>query len=465
MAESIKIGVLYNKAVPQLFDDRQAGEAPWQIEFFDREALLAGSAAPRPDFLAVLYPDDPASATVSSDVGRLFPGAERILYGTNARRASGDRPDPGDGSLRVCLPIPYALARLMIETLVLGRSQQSELSGLRTTAERMDDFFEALVAAVECSWSVSDRRLGMNILIHRVLVHVPAQECLIFLAGEDGGGLRRVYGGDNIKDPMVFESEANTSIIQGVMKSGAPYINNSCALEFGSGSGGETLLIRSILCFPLELRGERIGVVELVNKADGGFSQQDERLVRLLIRPITVAVRTIHLLENSERLMVTDDLTKVFNYRFLMEFLESEIKRCLRYKKTVSLLFIDVDGFKRINDTFGHLVGSRALSELAQVFRKFVRETDIVGRYGGDEFVVILPETPLGGAMIIAERIRKMVEDYEFVAQNRAVRLTVSLGVANCPRHTLTAEGLIKKADAAMYRAKEISRNSIKVAV
>jgi len=124
-----------------------------------------------------------------------------------------------------------------------------------------------------------------------------------------------------------------------------------------------------------------------------------------------------------------------------------------------------VDGFKRVNDTFGHLVGSRALAEIGQVLRKILRETDVVGRYGGDEFVVVLPETPLNGAMVIAERVRKKIEDYEFVAQDLSIHLTISLGVANCPKHTLTAEGLIKKADAAMYRAKELNKNSIKVAV
>ncbi len=109
--------------------------------------------------------------------------------------------------------------------------------------------------------------------------------------------------------------------------------------------------------------------------------------------------------------------------------------------------------------------GSLALSEMGQVLRRILRETDVVGRYGGDEFVVVLPETPLNGALVIAERIRKKVEDYEFVAQDLNIHLTISLGVANCPKHTLTAEGLIKKADAAMYRAKELSKNSIKVAV
>jgi diguanylate cyclase (GGDEF)-like protein len=212
-------------------------------------------------------------------------------------------------------------------------------------------------------------------------------------------------------------------------------------------------------------RGERIGVIELINKTDGAFTPGDQALVEMMLNPLAIAVRSINVFEDAERLTITDDLTKLYNYRYLMKYLEADVKRCLRYKKKVSLLFIDVDGFKRINDTFGHLVGSQALAEIGQVFKRIVRETDVVGRYGGDEFVIVLPETPLSGAMVIAERIRKKVEECEFITQNLSIRLTVSLGVANCPKHTLTAEGLIKKADAAMYRAKELSKNSIKVAV
>ena len=102
---------------------------------------------------------------------------------------------------------------------------------------------------------------------------------------------------------------------------------------------------------------------------------------------------------------------------------------------------------------------------MGQVFRTVLRETDIASRYGGDEFVVVLPETPLPGALLIAERIRRRVVDYVFAGQNLGIRLTVSVGVANCPEHALTAEGLIRKADSAMYRAKQLSRNSIEVAV
>jgi diguanylate cyclase (GGDEF)-like protein len=253
--------------------------------------------------------------------------------------------------------------------------------------------------------------------------------------------------------------------VEKVLSSGAPYVNNNYSFELRVPFSRESVFIKSILCYPLVRKGERIGVIELINKVTGAFTRDDQALIEMTLNPLAIAIRTVEMFENAERLTITDDLTKLYNYRYLMTYLEADVKRCLRYKKKVSLLFIDVDGFKRINDTFGHLVGSQALAEMGQVFRRIVRETDVVGRYGGDEFVIVLPETPLNGAMVIAERIRKKVEECEFVAQNLSIRLTVSLGVANCPKHTLTAEGLIKKADAAMYRAKELSKNSIKVAV
>jgi diguanylate cyclase (GGDEF)-like protein len=292
-----------------------------------------------------------------------------------------------------------------------------------------------------------------------------AEECLIYLANEAGGALERAYGTGNIHDVDLFEHQANSTILDHVQHTGAPYVDNDYRFEIKIPFSAESHFIRNILCLPLIHRGEKVGVIEMLNKNDGAFTDDDRKLLEMLVRPLAVAIGTMRAFDSAERLTITDDLTKLYNYRYLMQYLEAEVKRCLRYKKRVSLLFIDVDGFKRVNDTFGHLVGSLALAEIGQVLRKIVRETDIVGRYGGDEFVVVLPETPLNGALVIAERIRKKIEDYEFVAHDLSIHLTISLGVANCPKHTLTAAGLIKKADAAMYRAKELSKNSIKVAV
>jgi len=227
----------------------------------------------------------------------------------------------------------------------------------------------------------------------------------------------------------------------------------------------EAFTIGSLLCLPLALRGEKIGAIEILNKLGGEFGSEDVAFIEGISQPLAVALESHRMFDGAEKLAITDDLTQLYNYRYLTQYLATEAKRCLRYKKKVSLLFIDVDGFKRINDTFGHLTGSEALAEIARMLRGTVRETDVVSRYGGDEFVIVLPETPLNGALIIAERIRKRVEDYEFHAQDQNVHLTVSLGVANLPKHTLTAEGLIKKADAAMYRAKGLSKNTIRVAV
>jgi diguanylate cyclase (GGDEF)-like protein len=369
------------------------------------------------------------------------------------------------GTLAVNLPVPFYIGRHVLDTIAATRAQRKQIALVQRRADGIQEFFDAFVNTVESSSNISDRKLGMSLLINKILSHIQAEECILYLFGEENAVLQRAHSTGNIKDIDLFELRANSSIVEKVLRTGTPYVNNNYSFELRVPFSKESVFIRSVLCYPLQRKGEKIGVIELINKSGGTFTSEDQSLVEMMLNPLAIAVRTVDMFENAERLTITDDLTKLYNYRYLMKYLQADVKRCLRYKKKVSLLFIDVDGFKRINDTFGHLVGSQALAEMGQVFKRIVRETDVVGRYGGDEFVIVLPETPLNGAMVIAERIRKKVEECEFVAQNLSIRLTVSLGVANCPKHTLTAEGLIKKADAAMYRAKELSKNSIKVAV
>jgi diguanylate cyclase (GGDEF)-like protein len=447
-----------------MFADLGPEGVPWPLEYISEDALQDAAFIPRRDFVAVFFDAQHNNPEFLIRLTRYFPGAELLGY-QNSGPAPCGMHRRSDGVTVVQLPMAFSLAEHLLERHAVLKANRRELAVLRHRSDDMEEFFEAFVNVVESCWRASDRRLGMSILLNKLLRRVHADECLVYLFDDGRAALQRAYGTANIKDIDLFDYQANSSIVERVFSSGSPYINNSYSFELKVPFGQESVFIRSILCLPIQRRGERIGVIELINKADGAFTEADQGVVQLLVDPLAVAIRTVNMFENAERLTITDDLTKLYNYRFLMQFLEAEVKRCLRYKKKVSLLFIDVDGFKRINDTFGHLVGSHALAEMGQVFRRILRETDIVGRYGGDEFVIVLPETPLNGAMVIAERIRKKVEDYEFIAQNLSIRLTVSLGVANCPKHTLTAEGLIKKADAAMYRAKELSKNSIKVAV
>jgi diguanylate cyclase (GGDEF)-like protein len=465
MFEQLKIGIVYKDRVPQFLLENVPEGTPWKFEFFQYNAILTAPFAPFRDYLAVFFAFENETAEIQRHLSNLFPGAQIVGFQNPEKPVAGSLARNDAGLLIVQFPMPFHLAFHLLEEFSQNRKHKRELATVQRRSDNIQDFFEAFVSTIDASSDVADRKAGLSRLIDKILAHIQAEECIVYLFGEGSATLQRAYCTGNIQDFDLFERNANSSIVQKVLNSGAPYLNNHYSFELKVPFSKDSVFIRSIVCYPLQRRGEKIGAIELVNKISGTFTKEDLALLEIILDPLTTAIRTLDTFERAERLTITDDLTKLYNYRYLMQYLEADVRRCLRYKKKVSLLFIDVDGFKRINDTFGHLVGSQALSEMGQVFRGIVRETDVVGRYGGDEFVIVLPETPLNGAMIIAERIRKKVEEFEFVAQNLSIRLTVSLGVASCPKHTLTAEGLIKKADAAMYRAKELSKNSIKVAV
>lgn len=222
---------------------------------------------------------------------------------------------------------------------------------------------------------------------------------------------------------------------------------------------------RSIMCAPLISRGRIIGVVELVNKVGGPFSREDLDTLSLLVEPGAIAIENAILYKRSTKMSFTDYLTGLFNGRYLDMALQREVKRARRYGSQVSVVFLDLDGFKSVNDAHGHLAGSRALVEVGAAIRETVREIDIVSRYGGDEFTVILPQTGPEGAVIIAERIRKAIEDRVFLKGiGHHVRLTASFGVACFPQHAQTREELIQKADHAMYQIKDREKNGISLA-
>ena len=157
-----------------------------------------------------------------------------------------------------------------------------------------------------------------------------------------------------------------------------------------------------------------------------------------------------------------DDVTELYNARYLHEAMHREVQRAARYGTQLSVLFLDLDRFKLVNDRHGHLVGSRALCQLGRVLADCVRQIDTLSRYGGDEFTILLVDTGLEGGLQVAERIRKTVEDHLFEGgQDGALRLTVSLGIATYPVHGRTREALLDLSDKAMYRAKSIGRNRV----
>jgi diguanylate cyclase (GGDEF)-like protein len=226
------------------------------------------------------------------------------------------------------------------------------------------------------------------------------------------------------------------------------------------------LATRSVLCTPLVSRGRTIGAVELINKRRGRFTADDLEIATTLTGPGAIAIENAILYQKSAELTVTDDLTKLFNSRYLNVHLKREIKRSRRYGMPVSLIFLDLDGFKTVNDNYGHLAGSRALYEVGQVIQETVREIDVVSRYGGDEFTIILPQTGAAGALVIADRIRLALEERVFLAdQGLQVRLTASFGVSTFPDHGQNREELIQGADQAMYLVKDRGKNGVALAL
>ncbi|HZE68015.1 MAG TPA: sensor domain-containing diguanylate cyclase [Pyrinomonadaceae bacterium] len=214
--------------------------------------------------------------------------------------------------------------------------------------------------------------------------------------------------------------------------------------------------------------GERIlGVLEgmRASKTARSFKKSEIALLEGLALPIASALANAVRIAEAERLSQTDDLTKLHNARYLRQFLLNEIRRARRYGTSVAALFLDLDDFKQINDLHGHLVGSHVLMEMAAVILSSVRDTDAVARYGGDEFVIVLPDTDIELAGTVAERIREKIERFEFTGGRRLrLKLTASFGVAAFPKHASSPQQLIACADTAMYEAKAAQKNCVRVA-
>ena len=328
---------------------------------------------------------------------------------------------------------------------------------LRSRVERRD----ALIDVVRAVNGTLDPHKIADLIVDRSSTWVPAP-CWAVVCSDRAGQLS-VLADRGLQPDM---TPAAFAVAGWVMSRGQEFV----AADLARDPRVTDPAAGAVIAFPLSCRGRRIGALVALDRASSAreprLSAAMLRAVRVLLEPAAVALDNAVLLKRAEALSVTDDLTHLYNSRYLNQVLRRETKRASRSGRPLSLLFIDLDGFKGVNDRHGHLYGSRALVEAVAVIRSSARETDIVARFGGDEFALVLPDTGAEGAFAVGERIRDRIAEYRFLTGDGLdIHLTASVGVATLPDVAASADELVEAADKAMYQVKERGKNGILAAV
>jgi diguanylate cyclase (GGDEF)-like protein len=300
-------------------------------------------------------------------------------------------------------------------------------------------------------------------LVGAVAPWIPVSGWLVLVTDE--GGERRVLAARGLSPALDAPAQVCGEF---VLRDGGVFWSADVALDKRLPKNGGFASAAAI-GFPLESRGRVLGALIAIDKAPSAreprLAASSLAVLRATLEPGAVALDNALRIQKAEALSVTDDLTQLYNSRYLSQVLRRETKRATRSGRPLSLLFIDLDGFKSVNDHHGHLSGSAALVEAAAVIRISARETDIVARFGGDEFALVLPETGTEGAEMVGARIRDKIAVHPFLRKaGLDIKLTVSVGVATLPDVASSAEQLLQAADEAMYWVKDHGKDGVHVA-
>ena len=250
--------------------------------------------------------------------------------------------------------------------------------------------------------------------------------------------------------------EVNQSVAGWVVRNKKPlFVRNVETDEVFKSIKKENVRKGTLMCMPLIAKDKILGTLNVSKSLPDSFSDRDFETFRSLANQAAIAIDNARLY----RYAVTDEMTKLYNHRYFQQRLDDELQRCIRHETHVTLMILDVDHFKKFNDTYGHQEGDRVLKTVARLVEANIREIDVAARYGGEEFCVICPEMQPSGALVPAERIRTAIENYDFRINGKPVALRISIGVGCYPDNAIDKKDLIKKADTALYYSKENGRN------
>lgn len=266
----------------------------------------------------------------------------------------------------------------------------------------------------------------------------------------------------NKKDRAILTDNINTPYLKDAVDQGRTILNNTVNPDDYDFTRGRN--IRSLLCVPLLVKGKSHGCVLIEHSIPEAFDEDNVRLLEIITQQISIAIDNARLYEQLQELANTDGLTQVYNRVFFQNRLQDELEQAQQMGYEVSVILYDIDNFKRFNDTYGHLFGDIVLKTLAQLVKESIRKDDIVARFGGEEFIILLPHTGKDLAYEKAEELRKKISELTIQDKDAAVSVTVSMGVSTFPTLAQTELTLLNSADEALYAAKNSGKNCVRVA-
>ena len=307
--------------------------------------------------------------------------------------------------------------------------------------------------------SILDLNKLIDFVVDKSCEVLEAQMCSIMFIDHESGELC-IKGHRGMEESIMGENplKMGDGIVSLVERHHKTKMHKTSSDKHSSKIDGTFYQSETFLSVPIELKDHLLGIINVSHKRgkEGDvFTNLDLEILFMIVRQVRIAIENAKLYRELKYLTMTDPLTGIYNYRYFTETLDNEIVRAKRYGRNLSFLMIDVDQFKSYNDTFGHLEGDKLLKAVAKIIKQNVRESDVVCRYAGDEFAVILPETNLAQARITAERIRKKIS--EVPVQHS---ITISIGIAECTPQTNRYD-LIRRGDSHLYAAKRQGKNQI----
>ena len=219
--------------------------------------------------------------------------------------------------------------------------------------------------------------------------------------------------------------------------------------------------MKSLMFVPFYAEKRLLGVFFISGRTENMFDAKQVESMEILASQIAIALEKVYLYEEVQQMSILDGLTGLYVHRYLQEKMDNELKRASRYENDISVIMADIDFFKDINDTYGHLAGDYILKNIALLLKNNTTPADTVARYGGEEFFIVLPDSDKITAGDVAEKIRSDVEKYPFRFNDKDIKVTMSFGVASFPGDAIVKRSLIEKADKALYKAKESGRNMV----